>query len=748
MVLAGTPGLPAAEAAPPAFDSRPIEHVTSWLGNTYPGAEKWVQQDIRAMAVTPDGTVFTNVEWEEGGGNVGEYRDGGLVRHARHTHGWGANGGLSVAANSNHVFIGMVMGNEGGGLKDEDTWPAKGLKWFGVSRRLRSDISKAAPFAGGKGGKGDTLKESFLVVSEVPENGGAPLAGMVADEKQLFVSDPNSSQIKVFDCGTMELSRSWKVERAGPLAMNRRGGLAMLQPATADAAARVIMLDRGGELVMQASLPRDVVPSAICFSGDRLLVADTGVAQQILVFAPVPDAREMRLIERIGEPGGLLAAGGVPGPLRFNDVRALGCDERGNLYVAQDGQTGGGGTVFESYALAEGSLNWRLLGLTFVDMADADPADDADVFTKEEHFRLDYSQPAGREWSYAGFTVDRFRYPQDPRLHIWSAGAWVRRIAGQRILFVNDMNSEHLQVYRFAPGRGGAIAIPSGFFAKRRVKDPKDTGWLAAQPEKGGWIWRDTNGNGAFEAGEFEQADAADVPASQGWWVDARGHVWLATETQGIRYFPTQGLDAAGNPLWSHATMQSFPAPTEFRQVKRVRYLPETDTLFLAGTTDGHRNQHWKPGGPVLARYDGWLKGGRQARWTKILPYAGGSSGHSSCEPMGFDVAGDFVFVPYTGASKPDHVKHGRVEVFHASDGASVGHIEPGEDVGEIGLQDIRECLVAHRRADGEFVVFLEDDFKSKVVMYRIKPGDLMSRVLPTCEPPPTDASSSHDGRP
>ena len=123
-----------------------------------------------------------------------------------------------------------------------------------------------------------------------------------------------------------------------------------------------------------------------------------------------------------------------------------------------------------------------------------------------------------------------------------------------------------------------------------------------------------------------------------------------------------------------------------------------------------------------MARYDGWLKGGRTLRWKMVTPYASGSSGHSSCEPMGFDVAGGYVFVPYTGASKPDRVKHGRVEVFRLSDGTSVGHLEPSDDVGEIGLQDLRECLAAHRRADGEFVVFLEDDYKSKVVMYRIKP--------------------------
>jgi hypothetical protein len=714
----------AAHAAPPPFNSPALPHVTSWIGNTYPGAKRWVQQDIRAMAVTDDGTVFTNVEWEEGGGNVGEYRDGALVRYAMHTHGWGAGGGVSVAANSNYLFMGLAMGNEGGGLKDANTWPPKGSKWFGVSRRLRSDISKAAPFAGGKGGKGDTLKESFLVVAEVPEKGGAPLAGMVATERELFVSDPNASEIRVFDCETMTPMRQWKVERAGPLALDRWGNLAVLQTAVEGAPARVLCYGRGrgeGTVVRQATLPREVVPSAICFCDNRLLVADVGPAQQFLIFAPVPDAREMQLTGRFGEPGGLAAAHGVFGDRRFNDVRALGCDGRGNIYIAQDGQTGGGGTVLESYALGDGRLNWRLFGLTFVDLADVDPASDTDVFTKEERFTLNYSQPASQEWRYAGSTVNRFKYPQDPRLHIWSAGAWVRRIGGQRILFVNDMNGEHLQVYRFAAGTDGEIAIPSAFFAKRRVGDKKDPNWPPHQPEKGEWIWRDGDGNGAFDAGEIVSNKSADAPASQGWWVDAQGNVWLATETKGLRLFPSQGLDAQGNPVWGFDSMRTFPHPAEFKQVKRVRYLPESDTLFLAGTTDSHKNQHWKPSGPVVARYDGWLRGERKLRWTIVVPYSVGSSGHFSCEPMGFDVAGNFVFVPYTGASKADGVKHGRVEIFRAGDGSSVGHLEPSEDVGEIGLQDIRECLVAHRRTDGEFIVFLEDDYKSKVVMYRWK---------------------------
>ena len=37
-------------------------------------------------------------------------------------------------------------------------------------------------------------------------------------------------------------------------------------------------------------------------------------------------------------------------------------------------------------------------------------------------------------------------------------------------------------------------------------------------------------------------------------------------------------------------------------------------------------------------------------------------------------------------------------------------------------MQDIRETLTAHHRADGEYIVLIEDDYKSKVVMYRWKP--------------------------
>jgi hypothetical protein len=136
-----------------------------------------------------------------------------------------------------------------------------------------------------------------------------------------------------------------------------------------------------------------------------------------------------------------------------------------------------------------------------------------------------------------------------------------------------------------------------------------------------------------------------------------------------------------------------------------------------------HKNQHWKPMGPVLCRYDHFLKGDGTLKWKTVLPYIVGSSGHESCEPMCFDVAGDYIFIPYTGASKESGFKTGHVEVIRTADALPVGWMEPDpKTVGEVGLQDIRECLSAHKLKNGEYVIFLEDDYKAKVVMYRFKP--------------------------
>ena len=166
----------------PATAEPILNYTVSWLGNTFAEPNKWVQMDAAAMFVTTDGTVYLNVFWEEGGRNVGIYKGGQCIGNAGHTHGWGYEGGEAVTANDKYLFIAQHVNNEGGGLNSPKTWPPKGKGWTGVSRRFRD--GRPAPFAGGKGGDGDTLKGCFLPVNEFDEKAPVAITGMASDERE------------------------------------------------------------------------------------------------------------------------------------------------------------------------------------------------------------------------------------------------------------------------------------------------------------------------------------------------------------------------------------------------------------------------------------------------------------------------------------------------------------------------------------------------------------------------------------
>jgi len=694
--------------------------TTSWVGNTYGGGDKWVQQNIKGLTVTAEGTVYANVEWDEAGREVGVYRDGRAAAMAGHSHGWGYHGGTAIAVNSNYVYFAQSVENEGGGLKDTNSWPPKGSDWFGLSRRRRSGIAKGAPFPGGKGGCGDTLKGCFLLVNEVPNKTEASLRGLVADESRVYASDPWHHQVRVYDANTMAALLNWRMERPGQMALDAAQTLWIIQTAEAGGSPAILRFTTNGvRLPQQISFPAGVVPTAVCLDErGRLLVTDDGPNQQVRVYQNLN--QKPVFAGAFGETGGIYSGiSGAFASLKFNRPTGIGTDARGNLYVASDGSSGGGGTVLESYTPA-GKLIWRLFGLEFVDLADVDPASERDLFTKEEHFRMDYSRPSGEQWTYQGYTIDRFRYPQDPRLHIWSAGAWVHRIRDKRFLFVNDMYSEALQVYLFEPSEHGEIAIPSVLFAKSHLHK-KESGWPPHQPEKGEWIWRDRNGNGAFDPGEFVTNEGRDAPSLWGWSVDSDGTVWQATHSAGIRKFACRGLDGRGNPIYEFTSMASLPTPKPFTRLERIYYFPRTDTLYLAGYTAAqpHHDGLWKVMGRVICRYDHWSKGPRAPRWQVIPDYT--VDGSWKGKPASMTVAGDYVFVVY--------VVGGRIEVFNAATGAPVGYMKPGPEVGgalpgdAVGWVDIPEGIRAFRRATGEYLVFVEEDWKSKILMYQWTPG-------------------------
>lgn len=695
----------------------PLSYTVSWVGNSFSGKSAWVLQDVDDLCVLPDGTLFTNVGWDEAGGNVQEYQAGTMVAVAGHTHGWGYGGGSAVAANAKYLFIAQQVENEGGGLKGS-SWPLKGLTWSGVSRRLRSDIRQATPFEGGRGKEGDVLHGAFLPIAEYPEGKSGAIRGMAATETRLYVSSPFDDAIKVYDPETMRLLSSWPIPRPDKICLDKNGNLWALQrPAVSGAVWQAVCLSESGGLLPQKIVfPAGVVPTAVCVDNrNRLLVSDAGPDNQIKIYsaldkAPAPTGT-------FGVRGGIFARpAGEFEDRRFNHLTGIGTDANGNIYAASDGTTGGGGTVMECYD-AVGKLRWRRLGLLFVDCPEANPRAPEEVYTKEEHFALNYARPAGQDWTYRGYTVNPYKYPDDPRLHIWSTSAFVREIGGRPFLFVTDMTGDYLQVFRFHPATDGETAIPCALFAKRHMSS-KDN-YPPHQPEHGEWAWIDRNGDGKIDAGEYltnNGTDSGGVPV-----VDENSTLWQAFNKV-VREIPTQGLNAVGVPHWEYAKARTYPKPADLDEIRRLRYLPDRDVMILGGNHGQDHNQHWKPMGPVLCVYDHWSQGTPVLRHSVVLPYEKGSGGNMSNEPISFDVAGDYVFVAYTQGLAADGIKNAFVKVLRLSDLSVVGNLSAESELGDTGLLDLVESVSATKRPNGEYIVFLEDDAKSKSILFRWRP--------------------------
>jgi len=558
------------------------------------------------------------------------------------------------------------------------------------------------------GGKGDTLKGTFLEIGELPEKSTVTFSGVAATNSRLYVSDSLHERIQVYDAETMQPVTSWPFQKPGPLAT--------------DAAGNVWAISNSSPTLIESFTPDGTlrpqrvtsVPEAKSLAMDargRLLVADAGPDQQVKIFDHLDTRPE--LAQTIGVKGGIYA--GVRGSVaadKLNMPRGVGADAAGNVYVC----TSGNGTEIKCFG-PRGDVRWGLQGLEFVDCGDFSP-DGQDVYTKEEHFRLNYSQPTGKEWQYTGYTEDQVRYPDDPRLHVSPTTAFVRDYKGRRLLYMTDMYAGYLAVYKLS--NRDEIASPSVFFAKQHLNG----GWPPNQPAKGRWIWTDANGNGGFDANEYD-GDGADDPDQWAWCVDSRCDVWQGYLRNGkIARFRCEGLDKSGNPIYRRADSQTFAVPAPFAgptpnvELHRLEYFPDVDTMYLSGFTPDNPNTHgnWKTTGPVICRYDHFSTGPK-LRWTLTLPFDPDQERSKTFgTPVTLCVAGAYIFVGY--------LKDAEVRVYDVANGTYVTTLFPGPEIGSTsGWIDIPYGVRATRRANGEYEILAEDDARAKLILYRWKPG-------------------------
>ncbi len=268
-------------------------------------------------------------------------------RHAR----LGQYGGNAIALNRHYAFVAVGVGNERGNLQQAGMWPPKGKQWFGVSRRDIRDMKRSVAFQADLAADKDRhapLAAAFLMINEALEDKrGAPktddvkqdVGGLAASDALLYVANTAMNRIEVYDAESIQQKGKWNATQPGRLALarddtlwalvNTQGGRARLAHYTpAD-----VTIDDAPALAAGT----DAVDLTIDGQG-RLLVADNGPRQQVLIFTRDGSTDKYCESAALDERGGIFSGvAGRPGPQRFNGLTGVGVDVAGNVYVSTNG---------------------------------------------------------------------------------------------------------------------------------------------------------------------------------------------------------------------------------------------------------------------------------------------------------------------------------------------------------------------------------------------------------------------------
>lgn len=652
-----------------------LHYTVSWIGNSFSGGEAgWVPQDVEDIFVTPDGTLYTTVGWEEHRGNIAAVKDGRILQQSAH---WKRGGidrlvGTTITADDRYIFFatGTPNGHE------------SAVQGTNLARRDRADITDRTR----------ELRCELGVVIHGVARAGAHLYAACADQR-----------MRVFDLNLNELAE-WPIPQPGELAAAPDSALWMVVPETG---ALVSFSPEDGSVITEFHLPSGVVPTDVAFTAaGELLIADGGPARQIHLYRIVNDTPEFS--RSLGEKGGAFN-GETPG--RLGDWRLIapigvGADHAGNVYVACGpyAKAQGGTAIIQSYA-PDDRLNWRVMSTEWLDTADFDrSADGAALFGSKHRYSLDLDQPPGREWALQAVTLNPDLFPEDPRLHSAAVGGvWHRVIDGHSFLFFPDMNGGRLFIYRFEPNTYGEIAIPCATIATDQ-------------------IWIDRDANAASAPGEIQTNTTGET---RGWFVEANGTVWQATRHAGIFAYPMLNISKRGVPQYKPSTRTHFEQPQPFSELRRIVYDRTHDAMYLGGSTPQAKAEHWKPMGPNLVKFEQWHAQPNIA-WHRVLPHETAPGGHESFEPFDLAVEGDYAFIVYAGRLPSRNLPTGTVMILSNKTGEHVGHLQPsGNRTGTVpmdALQDIVHSINVYQRSDGEYLILIEDDGYTKNILYRWHP--------------------------
>jgi hypothetical protein len=703
-----------------------MKYTAGWFGNSMNGVHpvmkngvqidtyyEYVQKDGNGLAVGPDGTCYVGSGWDETGRGLGFYKNGHDVGHCV---GLSAVG-PSLAVDDKYVYTCQNMPTPPGSPLD-----------FTVVRWNQGWDAGPAP------------------VQNPPIFHGY-VGGLVAAKHKVYVGDPASNMVLVFDRDTFQLLQKFPVHAPWRMTIDNDGKLWVINRKESDpnkgssyssedpnSTAQVTQYNTWTGQPTGKNIENMTGATAVAVTPDNTLLV-AGPNSQVLEFnisgsQPVQSGA-------LGVKGGVYSdPAGVMGPDRLFGLWGVGCDKAGNIYTLGRLPNADAGLDLRSFTPDGTKMNWQLYNVAFTGVCGVDPASDGlDVYTTATHFHLDPTKPPGQQAEWKGYTLstayDDGRFTQG-----WNA-PMLRRLDGRLYMYLHP--GDYIGIFRQGPAE---TFIPSGILDPTPPPLPTgghahDRDWPPQQPMRPGppthpvdttpgppmetnWMWRDENGDGKMQPSEIKvMTNGGDLFSYiSGSWVDNKGDIWLCGDHTKIAHLPLQGFDAHQNPVYDW-TKQILPkAPPELGDISRIQYDSDHDVMYLSGNPPNFKEiTSGASFGPLLIRYDHWSTNPTVKWQIKVAQPA------SDCFFPAFSVAGDRVFFMQRFMS--------RIWVYSSIDGTFVGTITPTQKTGMSGWCDQSYGIQAFERKDGSYCVFAEDDYRPKVRFYYVPPQPQPSPPLP-----------------
>lgn len=702
-------------------------YQTSWIGNDGGDEKSHVPHSMDAMFVREDGTVATITGWDEGGTNVGLWKDGKLTCRPLEsgTGSWGRNSGQAVVIDDKYVYQIMIFnGNSGDNTLNKNglrRFPPKvsGVEWQVITRYFIKS-GGAAAFDKGYG-----MNANMLLVATQE---GRYLTGVGLTGNKLIVAVPGieelglTDSIKIYDKSKLNETDipigGFKIPegKAGYIYADDRGYIWMLQRDLN----RIIALDiESGAMrsKLTIELPAGTAPNSFSVDiyNDRILVGNRGRDSNVLIYDNI--YKSPKLASTFGVTGGIYVKSPKPdgrgeylqgemGHMRFPGPTGAGVDKYGNIYVSCM-FPGTSTAALYSYKEATQEFNWKLEGLCFTSTADFDLNDKNLFRTPEKLYRADYSKLGGRLDEVVASTFDPFTFPREMRNFTSPivCGVFNRKIQGRDYMFVTDMYSNRLASFRYDTEKYGYIAVPCTEIC----------------PDS---MWVDKNADGQRSADEMRTFERRIGTFSN--YPDRDGNMWMTDEIiKGsdihVLYWKLKSVDENG--LLQYEDPVSIKLPAEITEVCRVLYDADRDELFVSAYTQTHPNPNtdiWGRAGSTILMYDHiqdkladlenipsteWIPA-----WEMQIPVA---ETNEDASAKSITYTADHLFVFLT--------RNGLINVYDRNTQTQIGQIKPGQEVsGQSGWTDITYALNARKNEDGTCELLGEENGFAKVIHYMI----------------------------